>query len=155
MVLKLWEYQYFWIPMSYVGVSLHCCHMSNEISTILRSWVQGSQKDKKYNTCGILPASNVKKTLEIQHFWDPPGLIPDPSRTSPWTLPECLRKRYVFLLRPFHKIEILGQIGPGRTIQDYPRIPPRTFPRTPPRTFSRFSRIFAETPPKLFLWYST
>ena len=101
----------------------HFSHTSNEMLTISRSWVQGSQKDKKYNTFGILPASSRI----------PPGPIPEPSRRA-------------------SKLRFWDSSGPDhRDHSGLSQNPPRTFPRTPPRTFPRFSRILPDPFPDSFI----
>ena len=73
-----------------------------------------------------------------------PGSFPDLSQTPPGGLP----KDNLFLLRPRHKIEILGQIGPGpsrtprnrsQTPQDRPGAPPRH----PPIIVRRMCLVFS------------
>ena len=100
-----------------VCVSLHFCHTSKKISTISRPWVQESQQD--FGNTTFFGSSRLH-----------PGSLPDLSLT----LPEGSRKRYLFPLRALHKIEILGQIGPGpfgTLPEPFPELIPEPFPDPP------------------------
>ena len=139
------------IKNNVIGAPHHFCHISAVILTLLISplvclltFVTCSTKSQHFRDHEFKQVKNAK---EITYSLDPPGPIPDPSRTSPRPIPEAFEKG-TFSLHDFLTTFIfLARLCPGpsrnlsQTLQDPPG-PSRNPPRHPRIMVRRMCFVF-------------